>query len=128
MRYSLSSLPSISRLLLAVGLCLAPVTASAQQFQLHTFQRKQLTDVYYSEGISAGDLNNDGVSDVIYGPHWYAGPDYSQRQELYPAVPQPRERYADNFFNWVYDFNGDGWNDILVVGFPGTPAFVYRNP
>ena len=28
----------------------------------------------------------------------------------------------------MHDFNGDGWNDILVVGFPGTPAFVYRNP
>ena len=115
-------------LLLVAGFSFVDRMAMAQQFQLRTFQRKQLTDVYYSEGISAGDLNNDGVSDVIYGPHWYAGPDYSQRQELYPAVPQPRERYADNFFNWVYDFNGDGWNDILVVGFPGTPAFVYRNP
>jgi putative membrane-bound dehydrogenase-like protein len=113
--------------LLSGGLFVVPA-AGAQDSVLHTFQRKQLTDVYYSEGIAAGDLNNDGISDVIYGPHWYAGPDYSQRQEIYPAVPQPRERYADNFFNWVHDFNGDGWNDILVVGFPGTPAFVYRNP
>ena len=42
--------------------------------------------------------------------------------------PQPTERYADNFFSWVYDFNGDKHADVLVVGFPGTPAYVYENP
>jgi len=109
-------------------LLLAHGPAFSQDRVLDTFQRQPLSDVYYSEGISAGDLNNDGIKDMVYGPHWYAGPDYGVRQEIYPAVPQPRERYADNFFNWVYDFNGDGWNDILVVGFPGTPGFVYQNP
>jgi putative membrane-bound dehydrogenase-like protein len=104
------------------------VVAADDQHVLHTFSRQQLSDVYYSEGISVGDLNNDNHKDVVYGPHWYAGPDFSKKLELYPAVPQPRERYADNFFNWIYDFDGDGWRDVLVVGFPGTPAFVYRNP
>ena len=88
------------------------------QHLLHSFSRQQLSDVYYSEGISVGDLNNDSHKDVVYGPHWYAGPDFTKKQELYPAVPQPRERYADNFFNWVHDFDGDGWQDVLVVGFP----------
>ena len=100
----------------------------ATDFQLHSFARQELSDVYYSEGISAGDINGDAVKDVVYGPHWYAGPDFSQKNEIYPAVPQKREGYADNFFNWIYDFDKDGWNDILVVGFPGTPGFVYRNP
>ena len=100
----------------------------ATDFQLHSFTRQELSDVYYSEGISAGDVNGDAVKDVVYGPHWYAGPDFSQKNEIYPAVPQKREGYADNFFNWIYDFDKDGWNDILVVGFPGTPGFVYRNP
>jgi len=109
---------------LASGLC----CVGAQDFSVHTFARQQLSDVYYSEGIAMGDLNNDGHTDVIYGPHWYAGPEFQQRNEIYPAVPQNREGYADNFFNWVHDFDGDGWNDILVAGFPGTPGFVYRNP
>src|SRR4029079_7666995 len=50
------------------------------------------------------------------------------KREIYPARPQPREKYADHFFAWVYDFNGDGWNDVLTAGFPGTPAYVYENP
>src|SRR4029079_4715505 len=100
----------------------------AEDFSLHTFDRHALTDVYYSEGIAAGDLNRDGHIDMIYGPYWFAGPKFEQKHEIYPAKPQPKERYADHFLAWVYDFNGDGWNDVLTAGFPGTPAFVYENP
>lgn len=95
---------------------------------LHTFRETQLTDVYYSEGANAADINQDGKTDLIYGPHWYAGPDFKERHEIYPAKPQPMKRYANNFFAWPHDFNGDGWIDVLVVGLPGTPAFLYENP
>lgn len=100
----------------------------AQSHTLHTFERQRLTDTYYSEGANAGDINGDGRADVVYGPHWYEGPDFKIRHDIYPAKPQNREGYADNFFCWIYDFNGDGRNDILTVGFPGKPAYVYENP
>lgn len=101
---------------------------AADDYVLHTFERQQLTDVYYSEGVAAGDINGDGKTDVVYGPYWFAGPDYKTKHLIYPAKPQPLERYADNFFSWVYDFNGDDHADVFVVGFPGTPAYVYENP
>ena len=56
------------------------------------------------------------------------GPTSRPSTRSIPPKPQNREGYADNFFNWVYDFNGDGWNDVFVVGFPGKPAYVYENP
>jgi hypothetical protein len=101
---------------------------SAEPETPHNFQRQQLTDVYFSEGVGVGDLNGDDKPDVVYGPYWFEGPDFTARHEIYPPQPQNREGYADNFFSWVYDFNGDGWNDVFVVGFPGTPAYVYENP
>ncbi|MDP6719639.1 MAG: FG-GAP repeat protein, partial [Pirellulaceae bacterium] len=103
-------------------------TLFAADYALHTFDRQQLTDVYFSEGANAGDLNGDEVADVVYGPYWFEGPTYEKKHAIYDPQPQNRDRYADNFFSWVHDFNGDGANDVFVVGFPGTPAFVYENP
>src|SRR5262249_15563061 len=105
-----------------------PAAARAEERFLHQFSRQQLTDVYFSEGANAGDLNHDGRPDVVYGPYWFEGPSFEKKHEIYPAKPQNKEGYADNFFNWIYDFNGDGWNDVFVVGFPGTPAYVCENP
>jgi putative membrane-bound dehydrogenase-like protein len=107
---------------------------SAKQIQpapagdVHDFKTQRLTSSYFSEGAAAGDLNNDGVLDIVYGPHWYAGPDFRTAHEIFAPKAQPMLGYADHFFAWVHDFNDDGWNDVLVVGFPGTAAYVYENP
>ncbi|MGD9648493.1 MAG: FG-GAP repeat domain-containing protein, partial [Pirellulales bacterium] len=95
---------------------------------LDTFDRQSLTDIYFSEGANAGDLNNDGHVDIVHGPYWFEGPDFNNKHEIFKAEPQNRDRYANHFFSWVYDFDGDGWNDTFAVGFPGTPAYVYQNP
>ena len=121
-------LRQFSRIALFTYWILPAVLAGGEDHRLHRFQRVELTNVYYSEGANAGDLNRDGVADIVHGPFWFAGPDYEARYEIYPSIAQPRDAYADNFFSWVYDFNGDGWNDVFVVGFPGTPAYVYENP
>lgn len=115
-------------ILASLAVALGSALSAADDHTLHSFDRKQLTDVYFSEGANAGDIDGDGHADAVYGPYWFAGPDFAKKREIYPPKPQPRERYADNFFNWVYDFNGDGHNDVFVVGFPATPAFVYENP
>lgn len=95
---------------------------------LHEFERIQLSDVFYAEGGAIGDINGDGTPDVVAGPYWYAGPDYRQQHAFKePQAFDPLD-YSDTFFAHVHDFNGDAWNDILIIGFPGEAAFWYENP
>jgi hypothetical protein len=121
----------------------------ARAQEIHTFKRIQLSDQFWCEGASFGDLNNDGVNDIISGPWWWEGPDFQKRHEIYApkatfqlklgpmtTVTVPgfegglgnQNTYSDNFFVWTYDFNKDGWNDILVIGFPGQSTGWFENP
>src|SRR5882672_6097842 len=43
---------------------------------LPTFQKQVLSDKYFCDGVTAGDLNRDGRMDIIAGPYWYEGPDF----------------------------------------------------
>lgn len=103
-------------------------SVAEEDYVLRSFERTPLTDDYYSEGVAVGDIDGDGVADVTHGPFVYFGPDFNRRIEIYPAEPQPRARYTKHFFSWIYDFNGDNRPDILTVGFPGKPGYIYENP
>lgn len=92
------------------------------------YQRLTLSETFYCEGGAFADLNRDGHPDVISGPYWYAGPDFQTRHELYSPQPFDPLRYSDNFVAEAYDVDGDGWLDVMVIGFPGTEAVWYENP
>lgn len=117
--------------LAVLGLVALPAVSSRMAPGANTdegFERKQLSDVFFAEGAGIGDLNRDGIADVASGPFWYEGPDYGRRHEFYAPMPFDPRKYSDNFVVHVYDFNGDEWNDILIVGFPGQAAHWYENP
>lgn len=94
------------------------------------FEKRVLTDRYFCDGITAGDINRDGHIDIVAGPFWYAGPDWTVAHEFYPAEPLPPEKSPSNsMYSFVYDFNGDGWLDILVLGRVHLhSAYWYENP
>ncbi len=113
------------------------------------FTRIQLTDEFWAEGVAQGDFNHDGKQDVAYGPYWWAGPEFSKRHTFYSDARRSKSKktdgtavefpgfkgalgsendYSDNFVTYARDFNGDGWDDILVLGFPGKEGFWFENP
>ena len=101
------------------------VTASPVRFEKIT-----LTQRYFCDGITTGDINRDGQLDVVAGPYWYAGPTFRDAHAFYSPVPLPPEQSpSDSMFSFVHDFNADGWADILVLGRVHLhAAYWYENP
>jgi hypothetical protein len=106
---------------LTCGICLA-------EPPVPTFKKLRLTDKFYAEGAYYADFNKDGKLDVVAGPFWYEGPDFTKKHEIRPPQAFDPKNYSDNFLTYTGDFNGDGWPDVFYVPMPGNDAYWYENP
>jgi hypothetical protein len=93
------------------------------------FEKLVLTDKYYCDGITTGDINGDGKLDVVAGPFWYAGPTFTPHAFYEPVPLPPADSPSNSMFSFVHDFNADGRPDILVLGRVHKHAAQwYENP
>jgi hypothetical protein len=91
------------------------------------FRMQRISDFYYAWCAAAADINHDGILDVVAGPFYYLGPDYTERREFTSAQTyNPSNEYASGMVNFAYDFTGDGWPDVLMAA--SRPMWLYVNP
>lgn len=104
------------------------------------FEKIVVDTTYVSEAVTTGDIDRDGLADIIAGDVWYKAPRWT-RHEIRPLglyygmMPEPtRPRgsgasyYARSIANFVKDIDGDGWLDVITMNTQGGPCYWYRNP
>jgi hypothetical protein len=90
------------------------------------FRKQKLNSFYMSWGPAVADINRDGSPDIVAGPYYYLGPDYTTAKEIYPAITRNPSTDFFNGIQFAYDFTGDGWPDVLNLQL-GKPAVLYVN-
>jgi hypothetical protein len=101
-------------------------TEPKEQVSAH-FRMQRLNDFFYSWGATVGDINHDGIPDVIAGPFYYLGPDYTERHEFTSARSySASNNFPEGMVYFAYDYTGDGWTDIICVD--SRPIYLYVNP
>lgn len=61
------------------------------------FEKVRLTEEYFAEGASVGDFNQDGKPDIVCGPYWFEGPQFTTKHAFYDGKAFPNDRgYSDN--------------------------------
>jgi Domain of Unknown Function (DUF1080)/FG-GAP-like repeat len=92
------------------------------------YRMQRIDDFYFTWGASVADVNRDGILDIVTGPYYYLGPDYTVKREV--ALAQtfaPGREFDQTMVIYTSDFTRDGWPDLLVATLD-IPLTLYKNP
>src|SRR5262245_53055428 len=107
------------------------LSATAADADAISWKKTVLSKAFLSEGVAIADVNKDGKMDVLTGELWFEAPDWKPHR-IRPGKDDYAEGdknvYSNSFACWAEDLNGDGWPDLIVIGFPGAPCHWYENP
>jgi len=103
----------------------------AQSFKVSfaepVFKKHILDPVFVSEGVTVGDVNRDGKTDVLAGTFWYEAPHW-KKHRIHADTLNPVPGYSTSFINFSLDVNNDGWIDFISFDQPGASCTWYENP
>jgi hypothetical protein len=111
-------------------------SAGAPATWVPSFTTRALSMEHTAEGADVGDIDGDTVLDLVAGPTWYKGPDFTPGGEILETVPTfTRDQYSTFFLTFVADLDADMFLDVIGIGDAGggngsgTPnAHWYKNP
>jgi hypothetical protein len=94
-----------------------------------TWKKTRIDAKFRSEGVTVADVDKDGRLDILAGDVWYQAPNWTMHAlRKVGDYGDGSGGYSTSFACWAEDINGDGWIDVLVIGFPGKPCHWYENP
>jgi len=124
--------PWLASLLLLAPAIVWTFPIAADEAPTNISWKKTVVDkAFRAEGVTVADVNKDGKLDILVGDVWYEAPDWKPhpiRQAKADYRDGEKNIYSNSFACWTEDLNGDGWQDLIVIGFPGAPCHWYENP
>jgi len=120
--------PVLLALALSMGVPSGDIMAQAKVSSPVSFKKQVLATDFISEGIAVGDVNNDGLSDILSGAYYFLAPDWKRHELTTPIAFQANGGYSNSFVNYTLDVNQDGWMDFIRLDEPGKEAVWYENP
>jgi hypothetical protein len=110
----------------ALSAVLAALPSGAQEGPI-PFRKVRLNPQFYSEGIAVGDFDNDKVPDIAAGPYYYPGPGFARKVAFRAPRSAPFDTSGDSdcYSLFPFDFDGDGWTDLLSTRQAGGAEAVW---
>ena len=110
--------------LVAAALRLGSLPIFAVEPHAIRFEIRQLC-LDANEGIAVGDIDGDGLEDVVAGRNWYSSRDWTPRPI---RSIDDWNGYVESNGDYLYDVNGNGRLDVIAGSFIPTKVHWFENP
>ena len=85
----------------------------------------KLLNIDANEGIACGDVDGDGLKDLVAGRNWYKGGEWAPRPL---RSIEDWNGYVQSNGDYLFDVNADGRLDVIAGSFKPTEVHWYENP